>query len=162
MNTEEQELDFSLPRTEGGEINRYQLSDYTDDGAVVLVSYPFDFSPVCTDVLCSFRDTEWLSLTENVEMLGISEDSCYAHQRFIQEYDIWFALLSDTSGKVNEQFDLIYDEWEHRSGVPKRELVTIGESHDIRYKWQTEKAYIGPNLDELEQTVLSLVTRARG
>lgn len=155
--TQEPTFDFSLPGTEGDEIQRYRLSDYTDDGGVVLVFYPFDFSPVCTDVLCGFRDAEWLSFTDNVEVFGISRDSCYAHQRFIQEYDLPFPLLSDTEGEVVEQFDLMYDEWEHHSGVPKRALVTIDESHDIRYKWQTDDAYIGPDFDELERSVLSLI-----
>ncbi|WP_435063292.1 redoxin domain-containing protein, partial [Halobaculum sp. EA56] len=61
---------FALPGTEGDGIRRYRLSDYTDTGAVVLAFYPFDFSPVCTDVLCRFRDAEFLSLTEDVDVFG--------------------------------------------------------------------------------------------
>lgn len=156
MKTEERVSDFSLPGTGGDEIKRYRLSDYTEDGAVVLVFYPFDFSPVCTDVLCRFRDAEWLSFTDNVDVFGISRDSCYAHKRFIQEYDLSFPLLSDTEGEITEQFDLLYDEWEHHSAIPKRALVTLDSSHSIRYKWHTEDAYNSPNIDELEESVLSL------
>ncbi|QZX99248.1 redoxin domain-containing protein [Halobaculum rubrum] len=50
--------------------------------------YPFDFSPVCPDVLRRFRDAEWLSVTDVVGALGISRDPCSAHKRFIQEYEI--------------------------------------------------------------------------
>lgn len=149
--------DFSLPGTEGEEIRKYRLSDHTDEGAVVLVFYPFDFSPICTDIFCRFRDAEYLTFTENVEVLGISRDSCYAHKQFIQEYDLPFPLLSDTQGEVIEQFDLVYDEWEHHVGVPKRALVTLDESHEIRYKWHTEDAYLAPDFDELIQCVSSLV-----
>lgn len=151
------EFDFSLPGTEGEEINTYRLSDHTDDGAVVLVFYPFDFSPVCTKELCGFRDAEWLSFTDNVDVFGISWDSCYAHKGFIEEYDLSFPLLSDTQGEVTEEFDLMYDEWEHHVGVPKRALVTLDQSHDVCYKWQTENAYNGPDMDELEESVLALV-----
>ncbi|WP_435074312.1 redoxin domain-containing protein [Halorubrum sp. HHNYT27] len=150
-------FDFTLPGTEGDEINKYRLSDYTDGGAVVLVFYPFDFSPVCTEELCGIRDAEWLSFTENVDVFGISRDSCYAHKRFIKQYDLSFPLLSDTEGEVIRKFDLVYDEWEHHRGVPKRALVTLDESHEVRYRWQTEDAYNSPDMDELEQTVLSLV-----
>lgn len=159
MTTRELDFDFSLPGTEGEEISKYRLSDYTNDGAVVLVFYPFDFSPVCTEELCGFRDAEWLSFTDDVDVLGISRDSCYAHKRFIQEYDLSFPLLSDTRGEVISEFDLVYDEWEHHSGVPKRGLVTLDESHDVRYRWQTEDAYNGPDMDELEQSVLALVNQ---
>ncbi|WP_424015941.1 redoxin domain-containing protein [Halorubrum xinjiangense] len=158
--TERLGFDFSLPGTEGDEIAEYRLSDYTDGGAVVLVFYPFDFSPVCTEELCGFRDAEWLSFTENVDVFGVSRDSCYAHKRFIREYDLSFPLLSDTEGEVIKEFNLAYDEWEHHAGVPKRALVALDESHDVRYKWQTEDAYEAPDMDELEQSVLSLVDGA--
>ncbi|GAB7012591.1 redoxin domain-containing protein [Halolamina salina] len=147
---------FALPGTAGDEIRKHRLSEYTEEGAVVLVFYPFDFSPVCTDVLCRFRDAEYLTFTENVDVVGISLDSCYAHKEFIDRYDIPFPLLSDSTGRVTEQFGLNYDEWEHHVGVPKRALVTIDESNEIRYKWHTEDAYESPNYDELHETVLSL------
>ncbi|QZY00080.1 redoxin domain-containing protein [Halobaculum rubrum] len=153
-------LDFSLPGTEGDEISEYRLSDHTAGGAAVLVFYPFDFSPVCTAEICGFRDAEWLSFTENVDVLGISRDSCYAHKRFIEEYNLSFPLLSDTQGEVIEQFDVMYDEWDYHRDVPKRALVTLDESHDICYKWQTEDAYETPDMDELEQSVLSLLDGA--
>jgi peroxiredoxin len=151
------DFDFSLPGTEGEDIRKYRLSDFTEDGAAVLVFYPFDFSPVCTEELCRFRDAEWLTFTEGVDVVGISRDSCYAHKRFIREYGLSFPLLSDTQGEVIERFDLIYDELEHHAGVPKRALVTLDQSHDVRYRWQTEDAYNGPDMDELQESVLSLV-----
>lgn len=148
--------DFELPGTEGTMIDTYSLRDHTSEGAVVLVFYPFDFSPVCTDVLCNFRDAEFLMFTENVDVFGISLDSCYAHQKFIQEYDLPFPLLSDSKGRVTEQYGLAYDEWEHHRGVPKRALVTVDASDTVRYLWQTDDAYDSPSLGELHQTVLSL------
>lgn len=148
--------DFELPGTDGGEITTYRLSEYTDRGAVVLVFYPFDFSPICTEVLCDFRDAQWLSLTDGIDVFGISRDSCYAHRRFAEEYGIPFPLLSDTQGEVVEQLDLIYDEWENHKGVPKRALITIDDEHEIRYKWETDDAYDSPSPDELHDTIRSL------
>lgn len=119
--------------------------------------YPFDFSPVCTEVFCRFRDAEFLTFTGDVDVFGISRDSCYAHKRFIQEYDLPFPLLSDTDGEVVERFDLVYDELEHHPSVPKRAILTLDESHDVRYKWYTDDAYTAPNYDELRQSVRSVV-----
>lgn len=159
--TQETVPEFSLPGTEGEGTQKYSLNEYTEEGGVVLIFYPFDFSPVCTDVLCNFRDAEFLSFTDNVDVFGVSLDSCYAHMRFIEEYDIPFPLLSDTTGTVTERYGLAYDEWEHHEGVPKRALLTIDETRSIRYKWLTESAYESPSYDELHQTVLSLEDRSR-
>lgn len=149
--------DFTLPGTEGEEINTYQLEKYTETGAVVLVFYPFDFSPVCTAELCSIRDAEWLSFTDSVDVFGVSQDSCYAHKRFIQENNLNFPLLSDTRGTLTDEFGIAYDTWEEHKGVPKRALITIDDSQTVRYVWQTEDAYGQPSFDELHETVSSLV-----
>lgn len=147
---------FTVPGTAGEEIEKHALSDYTQNGAAILVFYPFDFSPICTEELCLFRDAEWLTFTEDVDVLGISLDSCYAHKRFIQEHNLTFPLLSDTKGHVTEQYGVAYDEWEHHAGVPKRALVTIDDSLTVRYTWVTENAYQNPNLEELHQAVAAL------
>lgn len=147
---------FTVPGTEGEDIEKYRLSEFTERGAVVLVFYPFDFSPVCSEELCMFRDAEWLTFTEDVDVVGVSLDSCYAHKRFIEQYDLPFPLLSDTTGQVTEQYGLAYDEWEHHVGVPKRALVTVDDSRTVRYVWVTENAYENPSLDELHDTVTVL------
>jgi peroxiredoxin len=148
--------DFTVPGTDGDGIDKYTLSDYTETGAAVLIVYPFDFSPVCTEELCSFRDAGWLLFTEGVDVFGVSPDSCYAHKRFIRENDLPFPLLSDTLGRVTDKYGLAYDEWEHHKGVPKRALVTVDDSRTVRYTWMTEDATVSPTLRELHQTVTAL------
>ncbi|PGF13827.1 hypothetical protein CP556_22225 [Natrinema sp. CBA1119] len=66
---------FTLPGTDGETIDEYSLKEYTNEGAAVLAFYPFDFSPICTEELCDFRDVEWLTFTEGVNLFGISTDS---------------------------------------------------------------------------------------
>lgn len=145
--------DFTIPGTDGSEMEKYRLHNHTETGAVVLVFYPFDFSPICAEELCMFRDAEWLVFTEGVDVFGISLDSCYAHEQFIQHHDLNFPLLSDTVGRVTENYGLAYDEWEDHEGVPKRALVTVDDSQTITYTWMTEDAYENPSLDDLHQTI---------
>lgn len=149
--------DFTIPGTDGDEIEKYTLSEYTDVGATVLVFFPFDFSPVCTAELCEFRDAQWLMFTEDIDVFGISTDACYAHKRFKAENDLPFPLLSDTLGEVADEYGVAYDEWEHHRGVPKRALVTVDDTQTVRYTWVTESAYESPSLEELHQTVTSLI-----
>lgn len=148
--------DFTLPGTDGEQIRKYRLRNYTASGGVVLAFYPFDFSPVCTEALCTIRDAEFLSITEDIDIFGISLDGCYAHQQFIRKYDLSFPLLSDTKGRVTERYGYGYDEFEHHEGVSKRALVTIDDTNVVRYQWQTDNAYQNPDLDDLRETVLTL------
>jgi peroxiredoxin len=64
--------DFTVPgaTSDGNAITQYTLSDAVSDGPVILLFYPFDFSPVCVDQLCTFRDMEWLAFTEGVDVGG--------------------------------------------------------------------------------------------
>jgi peroxiredoxin len=151
---------FELPGTRGEDIDTYRLSDHTEEGAAVLVFSPFNFSPVCASVPCDRRDAEFLTVTDNVDVFGISLDSCYAHKRFIREYDLPFPLVSDTTGPVTKQYGLTYDEWEYHQGVPQRALITVDDSQRVRYKWHTADAYQSPSLDELHQTAESLAETA--
>lgn len=148
--------DFTVPGTDGDGFEKYRLYDYTESGAVVVVFFPFDFSPVCTEELCMLRDAEWLTLEDDVDLFGVSLDSCYAHERFIEEHDLPFPLLSDTLGEVTAEYGLSYDEHEHHRGVPKRALVTVDEQNTVRYTWKTENAREKPSLQTLHETVTTL------
>lgn len=149
--------EFTLPGTDGGEFQRYQLTDFTDAGVVVLAFYPFDFSPVCADELCAFRDAEWLAMTDDVDVLGISTDSCYAHRRLIEEYNLTYPLLSDPKGDVVEEFGVAYDEWELHPGVAKRSVFIVDDSTTIRYAWCVEDAYESPDVEELADEISAII-----
>jgi peroxiredoxin len=148
--------DFTLPGTEGDSIAEYSLTESVETGAVVLVFYPFDFSGVCTKELCSFRDAEFLTFTEGLDVFGLSLDSCYAHRRFIRQNDLNFPLLSDTGGRVMDTYGLAHEELNHHEGVSKRTLMTVDDTRTVRYSWKTEEPNEEPNLEDLHQTVKAL------
>lgn len=144
---------FTLPGSDGEELTEYDLSTFTDAGATVLVFYPFDFSPVCTSELCEFRDAEWLTLTPDVDVLGISTDSAYAHRRFIQANDINFPLLSDAGAEVIDAYGVRYDEWDGHRKVAKRAVTILDADQRIQYHWETENARENPNLSDVYSAI---------
>src|SRR5690625_4217263 len=83
---------FSLKAT--GEQDNVSLADYKGRN-VVLLFFPFAFSPVCTDELCGVSDgfAEYARL--NADVLAISVDSPFANAAFAKEEKIGFPLLSD-------------------------------------------------------------------
>jgi peroxiredoxin len=129
---------FSLPGTDGTEIREYQLSEHVSEGIVVLVFYPFDFSPVCTRELCAFRDAEFLRLTEGVDVLGISTDSAYAHRQFSSEHNLDFPLLSDNGGSVSRRYGVLKAQWKKHRRVSQRAVIAIDEDRTVQYRWANE------------------------
>ncbi len=75
---------------------------------VVLFFYPKDNTPGCTAEACNFRDAYQEILALNTKILGINTDSSESHQRFISKKQLPFPLLSDTSGKVSQQYGCLF------------------------------------------------------
>lgn len=140
---------FALPGTDGDEISNYSLDEYTNSGVAILLFYPFDFSPVCTVELCEFRDAVSFEFTPDVDVLGISTDSVYAHREFINKYDLPFPLLSDNGGTVSAQYGLQFDEFEQHEAVSQRALVVIDADERIVYFWTANDPSKEFNIDVL-------------
>lgn len=147
---------FEIPGSDGESIDRYQLSDYTDSGPVVLLFYPFDFSPVCTEELCNFRDSEWLTFTPNLDVFGISTDSAYAHREVIQENDLPFPLLSDHDGQVSDAYGVLADEVDGHPNVSWRAVFVIDSTDTVRYTWEGEEIVHDPDMEAVYDAVRSL------
>jgi peroxiredoxin len=129
--------DFELPGVAAGSIDTHALADYTDRGwTVVLTFYPFDFHPACVSQWCALRDAEWLTLLDDVVVLGIGTDSVYSHREFAAAYTLQFSLLSDSDGSVSEAYDVLMDEFDDHRRVPERAVYVIGP-HDrpVEYAW---------------------------
>jgi len=87
--------DFAL-RDEDGAIVR--LADRR--GAVVLVFYPMDETPVCRRQLCEFRD-QWMEFQRrDIAVWGVNPGSADSHGKFRRNHRFPFPLLIDEGQKV--------------------------------------------------------------
>ena len=66
---------------------------------VLLVFYPLDFSPVCSDQLSIYQEVKPRVIEAGVELVGISVDSGFAHKAFQEKLGIDTALLADFEPK---------------------------------------------------------------
>jgi peroxiredoxin 2/4 len=88
------------------------LSDYKGKW-LILFSHPADFTPVCTTEFMAFarRQPEFAKL--NVELLGLSIDSHYAHIAWVRSIkekfgvDINFPIIADLNMKVAHAYGMI-------------------------------------------------------
>ena len=82
------------------------FSDYLGKKLVVYF-YPKDNTPGCTQEGKDFSDNYSAFIKTDCEILGVSSDSIQSHQRFIDKFNFFFALLSDQDGQVCKLFDVI-------------------------------------------------------
>jgi peroxiredoxin len=141
--------DFTLPDHKGEEIS---LSDLRGQ-KVMLVFYPADFSPVCTDQLSIYQEV--LSEVEDagVKLIGISVDSSWTHRAFRKSLGLDIPLLADfhPKGAVSESYGAYLAD----HGIANRSLVLIDEEGVVRWVHESPSPLEipGANLifDALEQ-----------
>jgi len=76
-----------------------RLKDYAGK-KLILYFYPKDMTPGCTAESCDLRDHYTDLQQAGFEVLGVSMDDAKRHNKFIEKYDLPFALLPDVDKKV--------------------------------------------------------------
>ncbi len=84
--------DFELRDQHGQPV---RLSHFAGRSNVVLVFYPYAFTPTCTGELCALRDERGAFEREDVAVLAISCDPMPALRVFAEQEGVNYPLLSD-------------------------------------------------------------------
>src|SRR6476661_2516641 len=86
---------------------KVKLSDYRGKKKVVLLFYPMDFSPVCTQEHCTFGpELGRLQPDPDTVVFGVSTDSPFCHAAFRRQYNIPYDLLADTTRKMVKAYGM--------------------------------------------------------
>lgn len=128
--------DFTLRDQDGEEVSLAALRGRR----VLLVFYPFDFSPVCSDQLSLYQEVKGELEGKGVTLYGVSVDSPYAHKAFQEKLGIDTVLLSDfePKGEVSRAYGSYLD----GPGMSNRTLVLIDAEGKVEW------AYESPNPGE--------------
>lgn len=102
---------------------------------VLLVFYPFDFSPVCSDQLSVYQESKPQLEAADVTMLGISVDSPYAHKAFQEKLGIETTLLSDFEPKG--EVARAYGSYVDAVGMANRTLVLIDGEGRVAWSYES-------------------------
>ncbi len=121
---------FALSDQDGNEVSLSDLEGQTS----VLVFYPLDFSPVCTDQLNVYQEILPDLEQQGAKLYGISVDSAFAHKAFQEQLGISIPLLADFNpkGEVARAYGVYIDE----RGHSQRALVMIGPDLTVRWAHQ--------------------------
>src|SRR4051812_18396380 len=93
--------DFELPDETG---TPRKLSDFLQDGPVVLFFYPAAMTYGCTRESCHFRDLATEFKEAGGQRVGISADTVEKQKAFSEKHAFDYPLLADTERIVAEQF----------------------------------------------------------
>jgi peroxiredoxin len=122
---------FSLPNHEGTKVN---LADFRGR-KVLLVFYPLDFSPVCSDQLSIYQEVLSEIEERGVTLIGVSVDSSWAHRAFRDKLGITMPLLSDFEPKGEAL--RAYGAYLDGAGHGNRSLVLIDEEGIVRWVYES-------------------------
>jgi len=122
--------DFTLPDEKRQPVHLKDLRG----SPVVLVFYPADFSPVCSEEMCAYRDDYSHFQARGARVFGISRDSVWAHKAFKESLGLTHTLLSDPKGEVAR----LYGTWNEDLALAERLTVVVDRDGIIRYLTRSE------------------------
>jgi peroxiredoxin len=134
--------DFTLKDQSQKEV---KLSEFQGKKNVVLIFYPLDWSPVCTNEhTCLVNDMRRFDELD-AQVLGISVDSAWSHKAFAEKMGIKYPLLADFQprGAVGEKYGVFLAE----KGITGRSIVIIDRSGKIAWL----KNYDIPTLPDIKE-----------
>lgn len=144
----EQAAPFSLPNQKGETVS---LADFLGKKALVLYFYPKNETPGCTAEACSFRDSYEDFIEAGAEVVGVSADSVSSHQRFVNNRELPFILLSDSDKEVAKAYGV--------KGflglLPGRVTFVIDKKGVIRHRFSSQ-VQIGAHIEDALKVVKEL------
>lgn len=121
--------DFSLPSTPDQKVS---LSEFRGR-PVILMFYPEDWSPVCSDELALFNEVLSDFERYDAQLFGISVDSAWSHLAFGDQRNLRFPLLADFHPKG--EVAMKYGSYRGQDGVAARALFLIDGDGVIRWSY---------------------------
>jgi peroxiredoxin len=142
--------DFTLPDANGQPV---ALRDYRGR-PVVLVFYPLDWSPACSDQLSLYQAERDEFAKYGAQLLAVSVDSLYSHGAWAAVRGLTFPLLADfhPKGEVARRYRV----WRERDGFSERALFVVDAEGVIRYAHVSPQLHHIPDIYELYRALDAL------
>ncbi len=120
---------------------------------VVLVFYPADWSPVCSDQLGLYNELKPEFSEFEAQIIGISVDGVWCHLAFSKERKFHFPLLADfePKGAVARQYGV----YREKDGESERALFVIDGKGVIRWS-HVSPVGINPGADGILKALESM------
>ncbi len=127
-----------------------KLADFRGKKPVVLIFYPLDWSPTCTQehacVVNEMKRFEQL----NAQVLGVSVDSAWSHKAYAEKMNIHYPLLADFQprGAVGTQYGVYLAD----KGITGRAIFIVGKDGKIAWAKNYDIPVV-PDVDEVAKAL---------
>ena len=129
-----------------------KLSDYRGKN-VVIVFYPLDWSPVCTNEHACFVNDMKKFESLNAQIVGLSVDSVWSHKAWADKLGVSYPLLADfhPRGAVADKFGVYLAD----KGITGRAIAIVDKQGKLAWFKQYEILQL-PDIAEVEKALASL------
>src|SRR5580700_3297100 len=127
-----------------------KLADYKGKKNVVMVFYPLDWSPVCTNEhACLVNDMKKFE-TLDAQVLGVSVDSVWSHKAYAEKMGIQYPLLADFQprGAVADKFGVYLAD----KGITGRAIAIVNKDGKVAWFKQYDIPTV-PDINEVAQAL---------
>ena len=144
--------DFTLPMADGKQVTTFKLSENLGKDKIVLAFFPLAFTGVCTKEMCTFRDQIAQFGDLKAKVYGVSVDSPFTQNHFIQHEKLNFPLLSDFNREAVALFGVRREQpiGPGLLGVANRSVFVLDKTGTVRWRWFTENPKDLPPFDEVK------------
>jgi peroxiredoxin Q/BCP len=119
--------EFSAPSWDGSTVS---LEEFAGKRNVALFFYVRDNTSGCTRQARSLRDAVAELDERSTTVIGVSTDSVESHERFANNNELTFPLLSDADGKIAKAYGVLRE-----SGRAERATFLIGKDGNVLHVW---------------------------
>jgi peroxiredoxin len=145
--------DFSLPSTPDQRVSLSELRGRP----VVLVFYPADWSPVCSDQLGLYNELLPEFSEFEAQIIGISVDGIWCHLAFSKDRKFHVPLLADFEPKG--AVARLYGVYNEHAGEAERALFVIDPEGIIRWSYVSPVG-INPGADGILRALASIARQS--
>ena len=127
-----------------------KLADFRGKKNVVIMFYPLDWSPVCTNEhACVVNDMKKFD-TLDAQVLGLSVDSAWSHKAYAEKMGIKYPLLADFNpkGAVAAQFGVYLAD----KGIAGRAIAIVDKGGKIAW-FKNYDIPVVPDINEVAQAL---------
>jgi mycoredoxin-dependent peroxiredoxin len=127
-----------------------KLSDFAGKKNVVLVFYPLDWSPTCSNEHACLVNGMKQFETLDAEVLGVSVDSVWSHKAYAEKMGIKYSLLADfhPKGAMSEEYGVYLGE----KGITGRAIFIVDKSGKVAWA----KNYDIPVVPDINEVAVAL------